>query len=440
MMSAPKPLLAFYADDFTGATDVLDVLSRAGISTLLLFDPEHLDVDPASDSYDVVGVAGTSRAMDPQQMDRELPPVLRALLTLEPALLHYKVCSTFDSAPAMGSIGKAAELISGLCGSLPIPVVVGVPALGRYTAFGHLFARAPGEAHPIRIDRHPVMSRHPVTPMTEADLTKHLAAQTDMPVSLIDSTIVHSGLADREGTGSSGARLVVVDIDSERAVGEVGNWLWRSAQTGAMPAVIGSSGVEYALVKAWQRDGYGTSDRWPDAPAANPVLVVSGSCSPTTAAQLNTAVGAGFREIRWDVTGAGPDRLDDQATVQHVIKALTNGESVVVRTDLPAHDGLDRQSQGRIVAALGAMTRQVVASATVRRIAVCGGDTSGAIAQALGLTSARMLVPTALGAPTCVVTSRHASCDGLEVAFKGGQMGQQDYLLRVASGASMIGT
>jgi uncharacterized protein YgbK (DUF1537 family) len=276
--------------------------------------------------------------------------------------------------------------------------------------------------------------------MTEADLTKHLAAQTDMPVSLIDSTIVHSELADREGTGSSGARLVVVDIDAERAVGEVGNWLWRSAQTGAMPAVIGSSGVEYALVKAWQRDGYGTSDRWPDAPAANPVLVVSGSCSPTTAAQLSTAVGAGFREIRWDVTGAGPDRFDDQATVQHVIKALTNGESVVVRTDLPAHDGLDRQSQARIVAALGAMTRQVVASAAVRRIAVCGGDTSGAIAQALGLTSARMLVPTALGAPTCVVTSRHASCDGLEVAFKGGQMGQQDYLLRVASGASMAGT
>jgi uncharacterized protein YgbK (DUF1537 family) len=132
--------------------------------------------------------------------------------------------------------------------------------------------------------------------------------------------------------------------------------------------------------------------------------------------------------------------MDERTLVQHVIKALRSGESVVVRTDLPAHDGLDRTSQGRIAAALGALTRQVVASAAVRRIAVCGGDTSGAIAQALRLSSARMLVPTAPGAPTCVVTSRSPSCDGLEIAFKGGQMGQPDYLLRVASGASMIGT
>src|SRR3546814_8091875 len=65
-----------------------------------------------------------------------------------------------------------------------VPIVVGAPHLGRYVVFGNLFAVAGGD-EVFRIDRHPTMARHPVTPMHEADLRRHLAAQTDMPIALV---------------------------------------------------------------------------------------------------------------------------------------------------------------------------------------------------------------------------------------------------------------
>ena len=117
-------------------------------------------------------------------MDRELPAVFDWLRSLQTPVVHYKVCSTFDSAPHRGSIGRAIEIGLEQFGQAIVPVVVGAPELGRYTVFGQLFAAFQGEV--FRIDRHPVMSRHPATPMTEADLLLHLARQTVLPMARID--------------------------------------------------------------------------------------------------------------------------------------------------------------------------------------------------------------------------------------------------------------
>ena len=179
-----RPLLSYYGDDLTGSTDVMEALSSGGVPTVLfLAVPEERLLARFADCR-AFGIAGTSRSETPSWMDANLPAVFEWLKTLGAEICHYKVCSTFDSSPTTGSIGRAIEIGSQVFSQRTIPLVVGAPQLKRYTVFGNLFAAYRGKTY--RIDRHPVMSRHPVTPMTEADLLIHLSHQTSLPASLVD--------------------------------------------------------------------------------------------------------------------------------------------------------------------------------------------------------------------------------------------------------------
>ncbi len=141
------------------------------------------------------------------------------------------MCSTFDSSPSIGSIGRAVDIGARVFEQAVVPLVVGAPQLKRYTFAGHLFAGYQGQTY--RIDRHPVMRNHPVTPMHEADLCVHLAAQTDMPVALANTDWPERGVG----------LLDVYDLQSQLSAGH------RLLQF-TEPFVVGSSGVEYAVVKA----------------------------------------------------------------------------------------------------------------------------------------------------------------------------------------------
>jgi len=173
-------LLSYTGDDFTGSTDVMEALTLAGVPTALFLEPPSPDELRCFDGLRAVGVAGTSRAMTPAQMDAALPPAFERLKRLGAPLVHYKVCSTFDSSPQIGSIGRAIEIGAGVFGGRFVPLMVGAPALRRYTLFGNLFATLGAET--FRIDRHPVMRAHPVTPMDEGDLRVHLGRQTSRSI------------------------------------------------------------------------------------------------------------------------------------------------------------------------------------------------------------------------------------------------------------------
>lgn len=134
--------LAFYGDDFTGSTDALEVLAFAGLRCALFLRVPDAETLRALGPFDAIGIAGDSRGMSPAEMEQALPPVLAAMARLPTSLLHYKVCSTFDSSPAVGSIGRAMDLARAACGDGTIPIVAGTPALGRYCLFGNLFARS----------------------------------------------------------------------------------------------------------------------------------------------------------------------------------------------------------------------------------------------------------------------------------------------------------
>lgn len=145
-------------------------------------------------------------------MDENLPSALAWLASLGARFCHYKVCSTFDSAPHRGSIGRAMELGLEAFGQKRTHLVVGAPQLRRYTFAGHLFAGFRDGIY--RIDRHPVMSRHPATPMHESDLVAHLGAQTNLP-----GAVMAMGDKALSGPPPEGARFVLLDVhDSDTQI------------------------------------------------------------------------------------------------------------------------------------------------------------------------------------------------------------------------------
>ena len=272
-------LLSYYGDDFTGSSDVMEAMASHGVPTVLFTRPPSEPELRLFDDCRAIGLAGSSRSQTPEWMEEHLRPAFSWLKELGATFCHYKVCSTFDSSPSAGSIGKAIDIGRRVFEQAKVPLIVGVPQLKRYTAFGHLYAAYQGAVS--RIDCHPVMSRHPVTPMHEADLRLHLAQQTATPVGLVGLDVLARPSLDADVdailAGINGIILFdVADTATQLAVGR--QLLRLTLRVGSF--VAGSSGVEYALLAALAANGAiaGRAD-FPAVPAVERVVAVSGSCS-----------------------------------------------------------------------------------------------------------------------------------------------------------------
>src|SRR5687768_7338291 len=235
-------LLSFYGDDFTGSTDAMESLARGGVRTVLFTKPPTPQQLARYEGLRVFGVAGMTRAMPPEEMDRTLRPAFAAMKQLGAPIVHYKVCSTFDSSPTVGSIGRAIDVGADVFEVRPVPVVIGAPSLGRYCVFGNLFVRNAADDQPIRLDRHPSMSRHPTTPMNEADLRLHLGKQTSKSIALVDVVQLSRGASS---LSDAAADVVLIDLLDEAQLAAVGPLISGSR------FVVGSSGVGSALMKHW---------------------------------------------------------------------------------------------------------------------------------------------------------------------------------------------
>ncbi|MEP7056359.1 MAG: four-carbon acid sugar kinase family protein, partial [Caldimonas sp.] len=287
-MSAPwpdGPLLAYYGDDFTGSTDAMEAMTAAGVPTVLFLDLPNAEMRARFADARCIGIAGSSRGRSPEWMDAELPKAYAALAALGAPILHYKVCSTFDSSATTGSIGRAIDLGVRHAPARWSPTIVGAPRLRRYQVFGNLFAAIDGVGY--RLDRHPTMSRHPVTPMTESDLRLHLATQTKRRIELVDMLQLREGSAAERVRALQGddVPVVLLDVLDDETLAAVGRVVWDERGAGIFSA--SSSGLQYALAAHWRELGLLPSrPSLPHADAADAIAVVSGSCSPVTAAQI----------------------------------------------------------------------------------------------------------------------------------------------------------
>lgn len=465
-------LLAYYGDDFTGSTDVMESLARAGIRTVLFLEPPTPAQLAKFPGLRAFGIAGGSRTMSPAQMDHELPRAFKALKASGAPIVHYKTCSTFDSSPTVGSIGKAIELGRRVFGKVPTPLVVGVPVLGRYVVFGNLFARSGLDTEPARLDRHPTMSHHPVTPMDEADIRLHLAKQTNLPAELVDILKIRAAGNSANGSaklngqrnGSASKKnpaIVLFDTLDETDLPVIGQRVNDFVPADGQLFCAGSSGIEYALVAFWRKvgllassTGFSPAVRATRRPSASQIITVSGSCSPVTDRQISHALAAGFVEVACD------SRLlaDERACLTGVKQALSSaqpalqaGRNIIFHTARGPADqrraGFERTARKHVgatkaekLAAAGTSLGQGLAlilhyamrDTGSRRAVVCGGDTSTHVARALGVEALEFIAPMAPGGPLCRIHSANEIAHGSEIIFKGGQVGRDSFFLDLA--------
>jgi uncharacterized protein YgbK (DUF1537 family) len=434
-----SPLYAYYGDDFTGSTDVLEALASAGVPSVLFVGTPSEAQRARFAGCRAFGIAGDSRSRDPEWMSEHLPALFRSLGALGAPLVHYKTCSTFDSSPEIGSIGRALEIGRGVLPGPFIPIVVAAPHLGRYLVFGNLFAAAAGEVH--RIDRHPTMRSHPVTPMCEADLRRHLAAQTALPIGSVELPALARGAAGEALAAclAAGDQAVLFDGVSTEDLAQTGRLLWRDAQAHRL-FCAGSSGLTYALLAAWRQAAVIPAEA--PAPAsirsADTLLVISGSCSPVTARQIQLALRSGYHGIALDpaaLLNSGGAQIGE-SVVREAANSLRRGRSTVLYSavgPLPAGAPPSGERLGRRMGEL--LARILAAVPQHRRVLLAGGDTSSHALTQLGLSALTWAGSLEPGAPLCRAhADGHSGRDGLELVLKGGQVGSEGFFERVRQG------
>jgi 3-oxoisoapionate kinase len=427
-------LLAFYGDDLTGSTDALEFICRAGAKAALFIDSpteEQLKNYPGLQAY---GIAGHTRALSPQEIEKQLEPAFRAMKGTGARHVHYKVCSTFDSTPAIGSIGKAIDIGASVFQNKFVPVLGGMPALGRYCLFGNLFARmgigSNGKIY--RLDRHPSMSKHPATPSTESDLRIHLNKQTEKNIGLIDVVDMENDMQLWNKAIRREDEIVLLDAAQVQHLQKIGEWLDEQCDENDSLFSVGSSGIEFALGSYWNRSGVIKPVQfWPQVESAAPLLVLSGSCSPVSKSQIDYAAANGFIEVPLKMQGDEEPGIGCNMT--EVLLSLQNGQSVIIHTG--ELTGINQTSSAKHLGeALGSIGRKICEQVALKRIVVAGGDTSSYAARALGIEALEMIAPLLPGAPLCKAHAPGSAADSLEVNFKGGQVGAEDYFVVMRDG------
>ncbi|KQW56422.1 four-carbon acid sugar kinase family protein [Variovorax sp. Root411] len=451
--------LCFYGDDFTGATAHLAGFHDAGLRTLMFLDtPRPDDLAPHLGCIDVLGVAGIARALAPDAQAREVRPALELFAELGARQVHYKVCSTFDSAPDVGSIGLALEFGREIYACGPVPIVVGCPGFGRYTMFGNHFARAGAEV--VRLDRHP-MARHPSTPMREADLRRHLAAQTASPLELIDIFALRAGdsslAAAWDRLARAGCAGVVFDTLEDSDLDRIAAFLCTHAETAGKPVysiaaqgLAESTGRWMAARRDGEASGLAATRQVPGD--VDRMLVLSGSAAAQNAEQVRRARAAGWTCLRVDVPRLLEHGIDAllapmQAAVDDALR--TNGQVLVFTAEGPDDAAIGQATVSRealgvsaedMSESIGILFARLASEALrvhgLRRLVLAGGDTSSHAMRNFDAYALEIAAKGVGGGRLCRLRSRNPAIDGVEVMLKGGQVGGPDALVTAASASA----
>ncbi len=421
-------LYCYYGDDFTGSTDVLEQLAGNGVASVLFLGTPTTAQLARFSACQAIGFAGDARSRTPEWMSANLPAIFTRMCGLSPAIVQYKVCSTFDSAPHRGSIGRALEIGREVFATQTVPIGVAAPHLGRFLLFGNLFAAAGNQVY--RIDRHPTMAHHPATPMHEADLRLHLAKQTNLAVGLVDLRAFQAGHAQDQfrQQAEGGAAAVLLDGVDAAMLHQAGKLIWGLTNTSQPLFTIGSAGVTASLISHWRSAGMiAFQPLSVTAKKADQILVISGSCSAVTAGQILWAKRHGFACLELDaaaLANGGSEAVE--SAMELALQPLRSGRDTVLFTALGTPKGSTHDKE--LGVALGRLLLALVQQTGIRRVVLCGGDTSSHAVQRLDLTALTFAGALAPGAPLCRAHAEEATGpDGLELVLKGGQIGPEDF-------------
>ncbi len=421
--------LGCIADDYTGASDLANVLSRNGLRTvqtvgipkpsLLLPEVDAVVVSLKSRSIEAGRAVSLSLEAEQWLRGRGAGHVL------------FKICSTFDSTDA-GNIGPVIDALRERAGAGPVLVNPAFPETGRSVFQGYLFVNG------VPLHESPLKD-HPLNPMRDSNLVRVLQRQSRSPVRLIPFATVEAGAeAVRDALAAMpDAGAAIADAVAARHLDVLG----QAALAGPLSA--GASGLGAGLARALvARDGIAPQASAPDTTrrdrSAGRSAILAGSCSTATRQQIAAAEAAGIPSCRLDVRrllegGAGAVVAE---TLRWTAERLGAGPVLVASSDAPEAVQAMQRSHGGAAAghaveqALAAIAEGLLA-AGVDRLVVAGGETSGAVVDRLGLEAFLVGEEIAPGVP--VLRTAGARHPELSVALKSGNFGGEDFFTRALS-------
>ncbi|MBP6615126.1 MAG: four-carbon acid sugar kinase family protein [Aquabacterium sp.] len=422
-----RPLIGCIADDFTGATDLANNLVRAGMRCVQTIGVPD---GGAAVQADAIVVALKSRTVPAAEAVEQSLAALRWLQAQGVEQIYFKYCSTFDSTPE-GNIGPVTEALLDALHGPGQGFTIACPAfpVNQRTVFkGHLFV---GDV--LLSDSG--MRHHPLTPMTDANLVRVMQAQTRRKVDLVAQDVVAAGpQAIRErfaALQAEGVGVAVVDAVSNEDLMLIGQAL------AGMPLVTAGSGIAIGLPQNWPQLQARGADVRADAlpPARGAQAVVSGSCSVATNAQVLHFKQSGRPSLAIDplAIAAGEDVAAQALAWAEPL--LASGPVLFYATAEPSAVRAVQEKLG--VARAGEMVEHTLSRIAaglvqrgVRQLLVAGGETSGAVVQALGVQ--RMAIGPQIdpGVPWTSVDTPLCPGEQVHVALKSGNFGSTDFFTK----------
>ena len=423
-------MLGVIADDHTGATDVASMLVRSGLRTVQIIGVPLASAAIDLTEIDAVVVALKSRNIDPADAIAQSLDALRWLQQEGAQRFYFKYCSTFDST-AQGNIGPVTDA---LMQALKTHYTIACPAFpeNQRTIFkGHLFV---GD----QLLSDSGMRHHPLTPMTDSNLMRVLGAQTKCKVGLLSHTQVAQGVTSlrqvvqqRIATASSAmpGEIDIADAVTNADLMTLGDAL------ADLPLVTAGSGLALGLAAAYIQRGLVTADAHAAQlpTTASKAVVLSGSCSVATNAQVKHWVNAGRSAMRID-----PRRLvANEPVAQQVLDwhAQQKDTCLIYATSEPDEVASLQKEFG--ASALGEKIEHCMAHIAsglivqgVRRFVVAGGETSGAVVNSLGVQSLKIGAAIDPGVPWTagrVSAPLLSSPESILLALKSGNFGSEDF-------------
>ncbi len=416
-------LLGCVADDLTGATDLALMLTREGLRTVQStgLPPADLDVS----QVDAVVVALKSRTIAVADAVSQSVEAARVLQTLGAQRLFFKYCSTFDSTDE-GNIGPVTDALLDLIGNGITIACPAFPKAGRTIYAGYLFVNG------VPLNESP-MKDHPLTPMHDANLVRVLQRQTGRKVGLIPFETVDAGAdAIRKTLESGRARMFIVDAIADAHLRTIG------AAVAHLPLITGGSGVAMGLPAAYLKAGLiARLTPAPEQMAApeGRQAILAGSCSAATRGQVKAAIAAGLPHLRIDPLDVAGGTQSAGHILQWVDRQPKDKPFLIYSSDDPdavrqVQERLGRAQAGTIVEDLLGHIAAALPARGVSRLIVAGGETSGAVMQALRagvLTIGPEIDP---GVPWTRARTGGGAGDEMALALKSGNFGAENFFLK----------
>ena len=434
--STRKPLLGCIADDFTGATDLANNLVRAGMRCVQTIGVPGDSAAPLQ--ADAIVVALKSRTISAAEAIEQSLAALRWLQAQGVEQVYFKYCSTFDST-ADGNIGPVTEALLDALHGAGRGFTIACPAfpVNQRTVFkGHLFV---GDV--LLSDSG--MRNHPLTPMTDANLVRVMQAQTRRKVALVPQEVVAAGpqaIGERfAALQAEGVGVAVVDAVSNEDLMKIGQAL------SGMQLVTAGSGIAIGLPQNWpQLQARGSGERADVLPPALGLqAVVSGSCSVATNAQVLQFKQSGRPSMAIDplALAAGEDVAAQALTWAEPL--LASGPVLLYASAEPSAVRAVQERLG--VARAGELVEHTLSRIAaglvqrgVRQLLVAGGETSGAVVQALGVQRMRIGPQIDPGVPWTAVDSPLCPGEPVHVALKSGNFGSPDFFTKAFAQLSLL--